>query len=409
MMNLSPKDAVIGTAVAGAFIGVIVFTQHKYNKLEARVLELEEEMKTLAKYVRLLESKTALEFRAMGRQVGNFNEQQPGQSSTQDNDGNASAPQGPQEPEESQPPVVSQPPNRNQPTHQHATSTHHGHQHSNHHGHSHSHQGHQHHNHPHHQQQAQEEEEEEPEEEEDEPEQPPQRSPPREQQKEQPKQTRNIRHQYEQRGRPSEPVQMQPKQDSNRRPISARSATMNARAVRVSTGRRHNVANTNNSSTAEPKRSIPQEQKQTPQAVPPSPPQSNRSPSPPQTNHPDPNTSKSKRRFKPQNEDDAEDVKVSSKNSAKGNISGIGGPSKEPKPENGRNKVEKGKHEADDDLLGDIEAVAAISKRRPEVKDDTSGSGMTHQKQKMARTMQIAAMMQKRREEQAKALQSQTK
>ncbi len=399
-MNLTSKDAVMGTAVAGAFLGVVVYTQYKYNKLEAKYLEMQEEMRSIAKYVRLLESKVALEFRAMGRQVGNFNEQpQVGQQDTNQPPEDSNKDEPTEVHQEHPPPVQHSPaqhPHQEHQTQQH--HPHHSHQHTvqtQHPAHQHTHQ-HPHHSH-HHVHQQQQEPEDDPEEEDEQEEQSP------------PKQNRNVR--------PNEPVQIPHKQNSNRRPISARSAAMNARAVKISSGRRSNVATAQNtppvrSDNNKETKMAPQpdddfptrsakttsQQVQTPRSAQQTPPaQQQADPSP------------SKRRFKPQNQDDAEDVKVNSRKSAKGNISGIGGQAKEPEVETGRNNVEtgrnnveKGKQELDDDLLGDIEAVAVTSKRRIEVRDE--GSGMQQHKARMARTKQIAAMMQKKREAQAEAL-----
>lgn len=519
-MNFSSKDAVAGTAIVSGFLGVIVYTQWKYNKLEAKLHVMEEEMRTISRYVKLLESKVALELKALGRPVGNFNNQpvptgvDPAPESSQ---AKAEEVDSQEEVEEhsSQPPKQSEstrestPPPQNHHSH-HPSSQHHNHQ-QPHHGHHSEHSNHPHHNNAHHQpphhvqqpnqqqtaqhryvapghnpnnngtrvvnnqqpnnsqpnkpqptnhpsnnptaninrsaryvpppqpvvpviQQEEEWEEdfpdepeevqEEPQSEEeisDEPEQI-SRPPPPNNTRAGP-QVRDIKQQYEQKAnpRPNDPVQLPIKRNSNRRegpevmtsnrrPVSARTAAMNARAGRVSSGRRESTSNNSplpqpSSSNATPKMA-PQPADDFPsKSTNNSTTANNTEAKMPASQHRPPvDESKSTRRFRPQNQDEPEDVRVNSRKSAKGNISNIGTSSGE--VENPRAKVQSNrpavKDDTHDDLMGDIESVASKpSSRSTDIKDEGTGSGQ--HKQKMARTMQIAQMMQKRREEQAKA------
>lgn len=58
-MEGNKKDIVQIAATATAVIGTIVYCQYKYNKLEARLSEMEENQRVMAKYIKLLESKIA--------------------------------------------------------------------------------------------------------------------------------------------------------------------------------------------------------------------------------------------------------------------------------------------------------------------------------------------------------------
>jgi hypothetical protein len=61
-MSVTPKDMAFGAAAAAAFLGLVVYNQHKFNKLQAEIDHLKDETRTMAQYIRILESKVAGDF-----------------------------------------------------------------------------------------------------------------------------------------------------------------------------------------------------------------------------------------------------------------------------------------------------------------------------------------------------------
>ena len=64
-MSLTSKDMVFGAAGAAAFLGLVVYHQHKFNKLQAEIDELREETRIMAQYIKILESKVAGDFQTI--------------------------------------------------------------------------------------------------------------------------------------------------------------------------------------------------------------------------------------------------------------------------------------------------------------------------------------------------------
>lgn len=64
-MSLTSKDMVFGAAGAAAFLGLVVYHQHKFNKLQGEIDELKEETRIMAQYIKILESKVAGDFQTI--------------------------------------------------------------------------------------------------------------------------------------------------------------------------------------------------------------------------------------------------------------------------------------------------------------------------------------------------------
>lgn len=64
-MSLTSKDMVFGAAGAAAFLGLVVYHQHKFNKLQAEIDELKDETRIMAQYIKILESKVAGDFQTI--------------------------------------------------------------------------------------------------------------------------------------------------------------------------------------------------------------------------------------------------------------------------------------------------------------------------------------------------------
>jgi hypothetical protein len=77
-MSVTPKEMVFGAAAATAFLGLVVYNQHKFNKLQGEIDRLKEETKTMAQYIRILESKVAGDFHTILSHQDNRNHDQEG-------------------------------------------------------------------------------------------------------------------------------------------------------------------------------------------------------------------------------------------------------------------------------------------------------------------------------------------
>lgn len=60
-MSITTKDMVFGGATAAAFLGLIVYNEAKFKKMQCEIDRLNQETKVLAQYVKLLESQMASE------------------------------------------------------------------------------------------------------------------------------------------------------------------------------------------------------------------------------------------------------------------------------------------------------------------------------------------------------------
>jgi len=124
-MSLTTKDMVFGGATAAAFLGLIVYNEAKFKKMQGEIDRLNQETKVLAQYVKLLESQMASELHGGAHR---HHQHQVGAA-------NPSAIQG----QEATPALPAQEPDQAHTAHQHNHGQHHSH-HGSQHPHQHVHQ-----------------------------------------------------------------------------------------------------------------------------------------------------------------------------------------------------------------------------------------------------------------------------
>lgn len=129
-MSLTTKDMVFGGATAAAFLGLIVYNEAKFKKMQEEIDRLSHETKTLAQYVKLLETQMHSEIHGGQRQ---HHHHQVGAANTPGIQGSSPNPQLPGQRVDAINAPSNVPPNTGHQEHHHNHGSHHRHNHQEHH------------------------------------------------------------------------------------------------------------------------------------------------------------------------------------------------------------------------------------------------------------------------------------